>query len=86
VKVTPVLVERGDVVGGRDVALPDVVDELLVDDRMCLEEPVVGLLQPELREVADGEPERGLEHLAAHGERGCAARAGGRRSGRWDGP
>ena len=46
-------VEVVDVVLRRDVALADVVDELLVDDRVRLEELVVGLLEAELREVAD---------------------------------
>ena len=49
--------------------MTDVVDELLVDDRMGLKEVVVRLAQAELLEVTDGEAQHRLEHHPAQAER-----------------
>ena len=62
-------VEAVDVGLGLDVTVADVVDELLVDDRVRLEELMVRLAQPELLEVTHREAQHRLEHHPAQGER-----------------
>ena len=62
-------IEASDVGLGLDVAVADVVDELLVDDGVRLEELVIGLAQAELLEISDREAQDGLEHHPAQGQR-----------------